>query len=586
MFVIRLFVPILSIALVGAFAFSHQAQASGSIILNELMWGGEEYIELFNTGSSNSLEGWKITRQKAGGEEETIINLSGSISNGAYFLIERTEETSSSPADLVASFRLVNEGELVRLYDSGGALIDAVNRQGAWYAGSSANGGASMERASSGSDGTVKESWKTSSGSAGGRTGTPGQSNSSNGENSTPIPSPELEEDTPVYSTAIIINEVMPNPEGSDTAGEFIELHNTGPSTVDLSSWQLDDGEGGSKPYTIPSGTNIGAGTYLVFKYEHTKLTLNNDSDAVRLMHPSGAITSSMSYGDSPAEGISVSRASDGSFQQSTSPTPGAKNVITAPIEPTSTPSASPVPSPSASASPKVAGASSSSVVINEFLANPTGPDTEEEFIEIKNVGTTSVNLSGWQLDDAEGGSTPFSLPEGTTIGTGKILSFRRTITGIALNNTEDEVRLLTPSGSVASSYAYPTAPQGQSYARTAQGAYILTGAITEGTENTVSGGQSNGGDVGGNVAGATTRTIRTSTAEHEEAEEISPIPTDTPQDESSTISQDGTSPSRSYRPMAITLGSGVVVMLGVAAAARKENILAFIQKVRYKLFP
>src|SRR5690349_12581332 len=41
---------------------------------------------------------------------------------------------------------------------------------------------------------------------------------------------------------------------------EFVEIKNTGVSSVDLSGWQLDDGV----TYTIPGGTSIAAGGYKV----------------------------------------------------------------------------------------------------------------------------------------------------------------------------------------------------------------------------------------------------------------------------------------------------------------------------------
>ncbi len=56
----------------------------------------------------------------------------------------------------------------------------------------------------------------------------------------------------------IEISEILPNPEGSDTT-EFVELYNPTDETIDLSDMKLDDEEGGSRAYTIPSGTTIRA---------------------------------------------------------------------------------------------------------------------------------------------------------------------------------------------------------------------------------------------------------------------------------------------------------------------------------------
>lgn len=58
----------------------------------------------------------------------------------------------------------------------------------------------------------------------------------------------------------IIINEIHYDPPVKTELAEFIELHNTGTTTVDLSGWQLANGV----DFTFPTGTTIGAGAYLV----------------------------------------------------------------------------------------------------------------------------------------------------------------------------------------------------------------------------------------------------------------------------------------------------------------------------------
>lgn len=101
-------------------------------------------------------------------------------------------------------------------------------------------------------------------------------------------------------------------------------------------------------------------------------------------------------------------------------------------------------------------------LVINEVLIRPHfdwegrgGVDTGDEFIEIINLGPSSVNLRGWILDDVEGsGSKPYALPD-KTIKTGDYLVFFRSRTRIALNDGGDVVRLLSPDGRVIDQIAY-----------------------------------------------------------------------------------------------------------------------------------
>jgi PKD repeat protein len=124
----------------------------------------------------------------------------------------------------------------------------------------------------------------------------------------------------------IIINEALPNPEGSDSE-EWIELFNAGENDVDLSGWQLDDGEGGSKPYKIPDGIIIGKNDFLVFQKEKIKLALNNTFDSIRLINPMGEIISETNYDEVP-EGASWARDDNDNWQWTTALTPGEKNIF------------------------------------------------------------------------------------------------------------------------------------------------------------------------------------------------------------------------------------------------------------------
>ena len=114
-------------------------------------------------------------------------------------------------------------------------------------------------------------------------------------------------------------------------------------------------------------------------------------------------------------------------------------------------------------------------VRVNELLPNPTGDDGAGEWIELYNFGSNAVDLSGWMLDDAPDGSSPYTFPSGTTIAAKKYLVAYRTdpndathSTGIALNNDADSARLIDPTGAVHSEISYSTtAPEGQAYALT-----------------------------------------------------------------------------------------------------------------------
>lgn len=100
---------------------------------------------------------------------------------------------------------------------------------------------------------------------------------------------------------SIIISEIMPNPDGPDTDSEWIEITNTGPSSLNLANWALDDGEGGSKPYVITNDMEIAPGETQLFTNTDTKISLANKTDSVRLIDPAGYLLDEISYSDAPS---------------------------------------------------------------------------------------------------------------------------------------------------------------------------------------------------------------------------------------------------------------------------------------------
>lgn len=96
------------------------------------------------------------------------------------------------------------------------------------------------------------------------------------------------------------------------------------------------------------------------------------------------------------------------------------------------------------------------SVVINEFLPNPSGdPNEDSEWIELYSSDSDQVDISGWKLDDADGGSHPYIFASGSAIIPGGFLVFEKSLTNIALNNSGDTVRLLDASDQIKDSYTY-----------------------------------------------------------------------------------------------------------------------------------
>ncbi len=125
----------------------------------------------------------------------------------------------------------------------------------------------------------------------------------------------------------LYLNEWFPNPVGTDAAGEFVELYNSGASLILLNGYTL--GVGAKKKFSL-NGYTVLPGGYLVLKKVQTKLALKNSDGALFLYGPSGQVIDQASFVGSAPEGKSFSRinysASSAQHFVFTDPTPGARN--------------------------------------------------------------------------------------------------------------------------------------------------------------------------------------------------------------------------------------------------------------------
>jgi len=130
------------------------------------------------------------------------------------------------------------------------------------------------------------------------------------------------------YPGGIFLNEILPSPEGADEENEWIELFNSNDFDVDLSGWKIQDSTGTQTTYVIPKNTGVAENGFLVFKRPDTKMTLNNDEDALTLLYPDGKTADSASYVKATAN--QSYNKTDGDWRWSLTLTPGATNIITA----------------------------------------------------------------------------------------------------------------------------------------------------------------------------------------------------------------------------------------------------------------
>ncbi|MHC4212399.1 MAG: lamin tail domain-containing protein [Planctomycetota bacterium] len=191
----------------------------------------------------------------------------------------------------------------------------------------------------------------------------------------------------------LVINEFMASnqrtqsdPNEPDDYPDWIELHNAGQTPIDISRMYLTDNVAEPNKWQIPEGTTIDAGEYMLFWADsdleqgdtHTNFRLNESGEQVALFDSNGSTLLDVVYFDGQRQGedVSYGRYPDGSanwrnFDMATDPhpTPGRAN-------------------------------EGFDIIISEIMYHPSSHDPNEEYIEIYNRGSNTVDLNDWQFTD------------------------------------------------------------------------------------------------------------------------------------------------------------------------------------------
>ena len=101
---------------------------------------------------------------------------------------------------------------------------------------------------------------------------------------------------------------------------------------------------------------------------------------------------------------------------------------------------------------------------MNEVLPSPG--EGADEWIELYHSGADAVDLSGWSVDDGVGGSEPYLVPDGTILQPGAFILFYGLTSGVFLDDTGDEVRLIDPAGAVVDDVVVIPLARDVSYSR------------------------------------------------------------------------------------------------------------------------
>lgn len=195
----------------------------------------------------------------------------------------------------------------------------------------------------------------------------------------------------------IVINEVLPNPVGTDSGNEWVELYNTDSTPVVIDGYKLEDKNGNL--FTLSGSID----KWLSVHPTGGNFAITNDGlVTVKLLSSSGIVLNEFTYNDS-AESKSWGRIPDGGtiYTEKLTPTEGSSNQAPTPTPtnnptPTSTTQATSSPTPIVTPKPTFVATKSPTPKPKTPTPSPTPEETLEPTREGETlgVGTTIVSPS------------------------------------------------------------------------------------------------------------------------------------------------------------------------------------------------
>ncbi len=260
----------------------------------------------------------------------------------------------------------------------------------------------------------------------------------------------------------IRINEVMPNPEGSDTDYEWIEVYNYSDSSTDLSTCSIDEKK-------LPEDTFIEANSYLVitrdlldkdedgksyeqrwgngsgvwgdneeesYKVLELSISLSNSNDSIELV-------CSDFYDEfswiSSVSGQSYSFTEDEEWVDDYDITPGRSNAAIPTLD------------------------YLRDVLITEVYPSPDTNLSEIEWLEVYNFGDSDIQLDGWILKDS---TKSMVISDEIVIPMKSYLVFDSDFLNFTLNNSGETISLYDPNEDLVDSFEYSETKKGISNIR------------------------------------------------------------------------------------------------------------------------
>ncbi|MDD5624010.1 MAG: lamin tail domain-containing protein [Candidatus Peribacteraceae bacterium] len=243
---------------------------------------------------------------------------------------------------------------------------------------------------------------------------------------------------------------------------------------------EVDDGVGAPFAGSNPTGTGARASmeridlslTGTIKENWRTAVVSSGFKSGVPIFGTPGSPSSDVSPSSSSPSSSSASFASSASSESSSSSQ--------------SSSSSSPLPSSSSFSSSL---SSFPSVLITEVLANPLGAD-DEEWIEVGNLGAETADIAGWTLDDGNSPAVYVIPPRGGSgffLAPGEHVSFRKSVTKLALDNAGERVSLMS-GATLVDAWTYAETAEEVSFGRDPASPVLLRPFCvpTEGAPNTL----------------------------------------------------------------------------------------------------
>jgi hypothetical protein len=318
-------------------------------------------------------------------------------------------------------------------------------------------------------------------------------------------------------AASIVVNEVE---SSGGSPGDWVELYNAGTTLVDVSGYRFKDGDDSHTFYSLPAGSLLAPGAYLVLEESQFGFGLGA-ADSARLYAPS--VDSPIdSYAWTAHAALTYGRCPDGTgaFGATTVVSKGGANDCTPPVVvDAGTDSGSDAGVDAGAGFDASIDAGAASVVVNEVESNGGTPG---DWVELYNPGASAIDVSGYRFKDGDDTHSFYFIPAGTSIAPNGYLLLEEAQFGFGLGSA-DSARLYPPSGdSVVDSYTW-TAHAPVSYGRCANGSgsFSANATSTKGATNDCAAPMDGGSDGGsaGNDAGSAfapwpgTNSVRTSDA-------------------------------------------------------------------------